>query len=534
MDNKDTNTTTADNTNNDNTKQQQQQQPEPYYVNSNNVKDIMLSKLNEVRNNYNFAMNYSLGIINILKYFNGLLCDRVFTSLYESKNYVKFFKELNSVYNSIAEQMQKQTSYVKDQSAMPKIMDDCLKQMIENTQTALYNKYLSLSNALKERILGEGLITTMESCYTKLENIKKEIMKRISKVENRRKKLEKLYKSKYEVLFEELVTSETNKNISSDQRGLAMFEDISDFIVIDLELGAKVNKMYQKTNAFLMDLKDLAKNMNLLFIKYSTSLRNALMIYVQECKKIYTNEMSNVFEQAEIYCEGMSKPEIDQSFQIHKIFALPEDIEIINEHLKAYQHLLKCLKRSGDKNNNSYLTNESNFEIQSYSNVEEFYELLIKINPKGDIVMNCDMLINDTFKVKRDPGMFKGWKDAVLFLSKQNHIIVYDEPISYKTFVVSLDISKVVCKAKSDKKNANLIEITQSKGKKINFGGYVYDAISKENLNNIMDRINESKKRLEQGGGAKEIAGSEKKNKVLNLFKKKEKNEDKEGDKDKE
>ena len=525
MDNKDTNTTTADNTSNDNTKQQQQQQPEPYYVNSNNVKDIMLSKLNEVRNNYNFAMNYSLGIINILKYFNGLLCDRVFTSLYESKNYVKFFKELNSVYNSIAEQIQKQTSYVKDQSAMPKIMDDCLKQMIENTQTALYNKYLSLSNALTELILGEGLITTMESCYTKLENIKKEIMKRITKIENRRKKLEKLYKSKYEILFDELITFN-----NTDQNGLAMYEDISDFIVIDLELGAKVNKMYQKTNAFLTDLKDLAKNMNVLFIKYSTTLRNALMNYVQECKKIYTNEMANVFEQAEIYCEGMLKPEIDQSFQIHKIFALPEDIEIINEHLKTYQHLLKCLKRTNNNNNSnsSYLNNESNFEIQSYSNVEEVYELLIKVNPKGDIVMNWDMLITDTFKVKRDPGMFKGWKDAVLYITKQNHIVVYDEPISYKTFVVSLDISKVICKAKADKKNANLIEITQSKGKKINFGKYVYDAISKENLNNIMERINEGKNKDEQSGG------SEKKNIVLGLFKKKEKNEDKEGDKEKE
>ena len=534
MDNKETEVNKVADDDNDKPQQQRQTQPDHNYdaANSDSVKDIILSKLNELRNNYNFAMNYSLGIINILKYFNGLLCDRVFTSLYESKNYVKFFKELSSLYSSIAEQMKKQTSYVKDQTATPKIMDDCLKQMIENTQIALCNKYLSLSNSLKDRILVEGLITNMESCYTKLENIKKEIMKRVSKIENRRKKLEKLYKSKYEVLFEELVSSDT----SSDQNRLAMFEDITDFIVVDLELGTKVNKMYQKTNAFLTDLKDLAKNMNSLFINYSSSLRSALMIYVQECKKIYTNDMSNVFEQAEIYCEGMSKPEIDQSFQIHKIFALPEDVDIINEHLKMYQHLLKCLQRD-NTNNNSELNNESNFEIQSYSNVEEFYELLIKINPKGDIGLNCEVLINDTFKVKRDPGMFKGWKDAVLLLSKQNHVIVYDEPISYKTFVVSLDISKVVCKAKSDKKNANLIEITQSKGKKINFGGYVYDAISKENVTNIMERINEYKKRFEQGGEKKEgtaAKDSEKKNKVLNLFKKKEKNEEKEGEKEKE
>ena len=105
----------------------------------------------------------------------------------------------------------------------------------------MYNKYLSLSNALKERILGEGLITTMESCYTKLENIKKEIMKRITKIENRRKKLEKLYKSKYEILFDELITFN-----NTDQNGLAMYEDISDFIVIDLELGAKVNRCIKR------------------------------------------------------------------------------------------------------------------------------------------------------------------------------------------------------------------------------------------------------------------------------------------------
>ena len=501
-------------------------------VNIDAVKDIILSKVETIRKNYKFAMDYSLCVINILKYFNELLCERLFTSLHESKYLIKFFKDLSSVYQSFSDQIKKQVSHLKEQSDVPKIMEDSLKQMVENTQNALCSTYQGLSTSLKQRLITDGLISQMDNFYSQLENIKKEIQKHITKIENRRKKLEKLYKTKYETLFEDLIPSDTTKALSPEQQRIFMLEDISDFIVVELELHSKINKLCDKTKTFLTDLKVLAANMNELFVKYSKILRDALIIYIQECKKLYTNEMSTVFKQAETYCEGLSKPDIDQSFQIQKIFALPAENANINKLLQEY---LKILIEVDVKKEKTALLTEQKFEIQVYTNVESFYEFLINVNPDGNIIIEYNDLLSAQFKIQRDPGVFQSWKSSIIFFTKQNHAIVYDEPVGYKTFVTSFDLSRVQYKNKPEKKNPNLFEVIPQKTKgKINIKrSSVFDANTKEGLLDIMERFIEYKKWFAQPFEQREVPVKEeqqekaesgaKQSKLLSFFKKKDK-----------
>ena len=58
----------------------------------------------------------------------------------------------------------------------------------------------------------------------------------------------------------------------------------------------------------------------MLVIEYSKLIREALMIYIQESKKMYNTEITKNFTQVEQYYETMSKPGADQSFKIDKIF----------------------------------------------------------------------------------------------------------------------------------------------------------------------------------------------------------------------
>ena len=519
---------------NEEQKREEVPMPEPKpieKVNIDAVKDTILSKVEIIRKNYNFAMNYSLCVINILKYFNELLCERLFTSLHESKHLIKIFKDLSSLYQSFSDQIKKQVSHLKEQSDVPKIMDDSLKQMVENTQNTLCNNFQGLSNSLKQRLITDGLISQMDNFYSQLENIKKEIQKHITKIENRRKKLEKLYKTKYETLFEDLIPSDTTKALSPEQQRIFMLEDISDFIIIEIELHSKINKMCDKTKTFLTDLKVLATNMNELFVKYTKILRDALIIYIQECKKLYTKETTSVFQQAEIYCEGLSKPDIDQSFQIQKIFTLPVENTNINKLLQEY---LKILIELDVKKEKADLLTEHKFEIQAYTNVESFYEFLINVNPDGNVIIEYNNLLLAQFKIQRDPGVFQSWKHSIMFFTKQNHVIVYDEPVGYKTFVSSFDLSKVQYKNKPEKKNPNLFEVIPQKTKgKINLGrSCVYDANTKEGLLDIMERFIEYKKWFTQPFEQREVpvkdeqqekGESSAKKKVLSFFKKKDK-----------
>ena len=70
--------------------------------------------------------------------------------------------------------------------------------------------------------------------------MKKEVYKKIEKLERRRKKIEKLYKSKYESLFNDLCPlGQKAKSFN--------IEETADFVLIELDISKATNKLYIKT-----------------------------------------------------------------------------------------------------------------------------------------------------------------------------------------------------------------------------------------------------------------------------------------------
>lgn len=447
--------------------------------------ELIKAKVLKIRKNYNFSMSYSLGILNILKLFHGLLFEKVFNSLNENKNILNFFKEISSFYQGFADQLKKTNKNFSSQPQLPKIFDDGLKIMLEKTQNDLSKNFIDLASSLRTKILAKEPMNRVEELYNSIEIIRKEIFKKIEKLERRRKKLEKLYKNKYELLFNDFcpITSTNPQN-----QGNIILEDTTDFVIVELDLSNSINKMFLKTNLYLTEMKDYIYTMNRLVIEYSKLMRDALMIYIQESKKMYTSDITQNFTQVEQYYETMSKPGADQSFKIEKIFQTAELQAKMDEQLKLYQRLIVDSKLV----TNDILFYDNRFMISYYSNIELFFEMLIEINPKPTPLSYSDLVFG-VYAIKRDPGVFSSWRNCVLMFTKQKHAIIFDEPVN-KNFVTIFELTKITYRPKPDKKNNNLFEIVVNrKGKIMNSSGtYLYDAKSDEILKEIAFKFTSS------------------------------------------
>ena len=156
------------------------------------IEKIISEKAKEMRDKYNFAMSYSNGINNIINLFITLLFERLENSFKENNNYFQFFKNIQTIYQSFAEEIKNSKAIFKNANLkLSKINDTGLGTVLEKTQNSLSKNFEDLSNSLKNKILSKKSINSINEKYNEIEKLKKEINVKIDKIERRRKKLEK-------------------------------------------------------------------------------------------------------------------------------------------------------------------------------------------------------------------------------------------------------------------------------------------------------------------------------------------------------
>ena len=450
------------------------------------IEKIISEKAKEMRDKYNFAMSYSNGINNIINLFITLLFERLENSFKENNNYFQFFKNIQTIYQSFAEEIKNSKAIFKNANLkLSKIIDTGLGTVLEKTQNSLSQNFQDLSNSFKNKILSKKSINLINEKYNEIEKLKKEINIKIDKIDRRRKKLQKKYTSKYELLFK-IYSPELNLPNQNEIQKPTNLEEVDDFVIIVMDFFNGTNKLVLKTNLFVLEIKDLLYKVNMVFLEYSNLIKNSVLLYIQENKKIFSQDIIKDLESIEKYYEEMSKPETDQSFRIPKIFDTQNLKDQINTNLKDYQIFLKKSNRV----QNEILNNDTKFRIENYVNIEIFFETLISINPQPSN-LNISDLIKDKFEIKRDPGMFSSWRDCLIMFTKQNHMIIFDKPVN-KFFVNLFEISKVTYIKKEDKKKPFLFSIyVNKKGKIMNSNGtYIYDALDLERIKKIESHFN--------------------------------------------
>jgi hypothetical protein len=439
------------------------------------------TKVENYQKQYTFTLKYSNAITKILKFFISSLNEKLTNTILENKIILKFFRDISSLYQIFSDQINLANCGFYEQMNTPKLFDESFKSTLKQTQKTLDKTFSELSNNLKSKILAKGPFSQIDSINNKISIIQKEFNKLIEEIEKRSKEIKKNYTGKYEELFNMLNPSADNKKTKINYT----IEEIQDFIIIEIDLLKMINKLIRSINSFMLQMKEYFSQINLSLIDHSKLTGEVMLIYLQESKKLYNPELLNQLEQIEKHYEEMNKPEYELQLKITKIF---HDEQSKNKMNVLLYELLQILWDYG------FITVENKsdaekFEINNYATIEMFLEMLISFNPKP-FEINYDCFVNEIIDIKRTSGLFGSWKASKLITTKQNHLIIVDEPIDTENIKKVFQLSKSIIRPKDDKKHNYTFEIIVNKKTKLmNFTGtFLYEALNDVCFNNIIHK----------------------------------------------
>ena len=250
-----------------------------------------------------------------------------------------------------------------------------------------------------------------------------------------------------------------------------------------------INKLIVDINLFIVDTKDCFYKMNVLYVEMNNLVRDAVLIYIRESKKVFNIDVAKNFEEIENYYKNLKKNKQDKIFKLNQIFSNNKSQEAIHTLLQQY-YVLLC---NSGRVKKEFLSDRNTFSIEQYSNLLLFFEWLISISPQPTGLSSEDLVMK-RFKVKRDPGIFKGWRDSILVFTRQHHLLLYDTAEKTENFAKIFEVDKINFRRKLDNKRPFMFELNATrKGKIMDFkGNYLFDALSEKNLNEIHPMILDS------------------------------------------
>ena len=460
---------------------------------SSSIKDkeetiaIIKSKIKEIRTNYNFYNQYHDIIFKIIKSLEDLTYEKITNSVQDSLNYLSFFKNCSELYSKFAEQIKNSNKIITSTTQKPKMNDNFLNDVMQDTQNIFYQNLSKFSTGLKQNIIAKGPLSKLIEKTNKIEVIKKTNLRKFIEIVEKRKKFDKKYKA-YQNLLNSFLPEENinNNNINNNAivNQIPGLVDSPDFVCVIKELSEAINKLILENNLFVIETKDALHSINNLFVDINNLVKESILIYIQESKIFFGTDVNKKFEEIENYFKKLEEEQKDNIFKLDKIFSEQKDKDNIFNLLQQYFELLN----NSEKVKKELISDKNTFSIEQYPNIINFFEWLISISPQPTDI-SIDELIDKKMEVKRDPGIFSRWKKEVMVFTKQHHVILFDKPNAY--FVANLmkifELDKISYRKTQDSKKPFLFEIiANTKGKIMNYkGSFLFDALSNENLDEI-------------------------------------------------
>ena len=459
------------------------------------IVSLIKEKIKKLNGYYNFCLQYEEIIYKILLTLDESTYEKIYNSLDDNFNYLYFFKNSSELYSNFAEEIQNCNKLITFTQKKPKMTDDLLSNVMQNTQGIFYQNLTKFSVGLRQKIVAKGPLSLLSDKKSKIDTLKKTQLKKFSELTDERKKLEKKYKS-FQKLFESFVPELIAQNPKANQNNQVVPKmpeliDAPDFICIITDFIEAINNLLKKMITFAKEAKESMKAINGLFIEVYNLMKESISIYITESKIFFNQDVTKKFEEIENYFKKYDQNEKENNtFKLEKIFQNDKVKENIFNLLQQYYTLL-----SSSNTVKKELTNDKNkFSIQNYKNVYEFFDWLISVLPERLDIPIGDLVINK-FEIKRDPGIFSRWKQALMVFTKQHHLILYDTINNFKSdnVVKIFETDKITFRRKDDKKKGFLFEvIAVIKGKVMNFKGEtLLDALTIENINKIAELIND-------------------------------------------
>ena len=470
------------NNNNENNNEIQRREEERKLV------ELLKTKVKFLREKYDFSINFCEIILKIIKSFQDQTYIKLSRSINESLNFITFFNNSADLYSKFAKQIQDSNNIIMSSKKEEKLNDNILLDVMQKTQNTLLQNITKISTTMKQNIVNKGPLSKLHERINKIENIKNENFDKIKNINESKKKLQKCL-TKYEKIFEAYkpnYTMNINNNINNNNQERPSLIDTPDFIVIIKTFLGLINKLVLDINLFIIDTKDTFYKINGLYVEINNLVKEAVLIYIQECKTIFNLDLTKNFKDLEAYYKKLEDKSSDKMFKLNKIFTTKETEDIICNLLQQY-YILLCNSNSVKK---ELISDKNKFSIKNTNNIFLFFEWLITVSPQPIDVSIKDLIIKQ-MGIKRDPGFFSSWKDSVFIFTKQNHLLLFDKPGYLTDLVRVFELNKTSFRKKTDKKNKFLFElIANSKGKIMDFKGtFLFDALNQENIEEIPNLV---------------------------------------------
>ena len=405
----------------------------------NEMKVIMLydKKIDGLKNVYIFTEKYLFFIIELFKKISHPFYYVLsLTYLRDIKPYFYYFKNLASIFETFSDNLKSLGKSIKH-SSNEEIENENLNGLL-NVEFDLNNSveklnliyadiFSIISNNLKDNVIDKPLFNKVESVEPKFwENLNK-MAALIFKLEHRREKLMKKYKSECEPMFSYF----KDKKQKQDPELFNELVCMKDFLFIEYDLISYCNKAFVKIRKFLKDIEDLYNDSTDLFCDYLEILKNMIKIYYDENRFIINPNILNssmVANLEKLVGQDIRK-NIEKKFSIKNIIEFSKNTNLRNEvnHLLLnYRDILIQSHIINDKNKTKFIEEITNFNLHSFKSTKYFFSFLQDLIPPI-LKFNYQNVIQLKLTVKRDAGLIKRWRNTILAVTFQGHILFLDE-----------------------------------------------------------------------------------------------------------
>ena len=403
----------------------------------NEEKVIVLydKKINELINIYNFTEKYLFFISQSF----GKICHpfhQILSVTYANdiKPYFGYFKNLVHIFETFSDNLKTLGHSIKhstdeENNNISELMnvEFDLNKSVEKLNLIYADIFSIITNNLKENVLNKPLYNKVETVEPKFtENLNK-MQKLVNKIAHRRDKLINKFKKEYEPMFYYYKDKET-------KRAQDLFNNLvcmKDFLFIEYDLISYCNKAFIKVRNFLKDIELLFNDSTNLFCDYLEALKTMIKIYYDENRFIINPNIlsKNMISNLDKLIEQDIRKKIEKKLSIKNIIEFSKDNNLRNEmnHLLLnYRDILIQSQILQDKN--KIIEEITNFNLLNFKNTQYFFSFLIDLVPPIK-KFNFEDYIQLKLNLKRDAGLIKKWRNSILVVTQQGHILILDESV---------------------------------------------------------------------------------------------------------
>ena len=443
----------------------------------NEEKVIILydQKIDELINIYTFTEKYLNFIIQVFT----KICNpfyQILSSTYTNdiKPYFSYFKNLVNIFDTFSENLKTLGHSIKhpqkedENNNISELMnvEFDLNKSVEKLNLIYADIFSIITNNLKENVLNKPLYNKVETVEPKFSENLTKMHKLINKIKHRREKLNNKYKKEYEPLFY-YFKDRKEKQVPE------LFNDLvcmKDFLFIEYDLISYCNKAFVKVRKFLEDIEILFNDSTNLFCDYLETLKTMIKIYYDENRFIINPNIlsKNMIENLDKLIEQDIRKKIEKKLSIKNIIEFSKDSNLRNEMNHLLLNYRDILIQSQILNEKNEIVKEiTNFNLLNFKSTKHFFSFLLDLVPQIR-KFNFENFIQLKLYVKRDAGVFKKWRNTILIVTYQGHILFLEES--------SINNSQI--KESLNKENQNKDEINNIKIDKENNAIIVKDELS--------------------------------------------------------